>query len=226
MRASFLLHIDSLCILDKMSDKQAGELIKAIYYFQINGELPKDIDFIIEMAVTPFINQFKRDNEKYEQVIEKRKQAGAKGGKQKVANVANARSAKQNVANVAVNDNDSVNDSVNDNDSKEKKNIYQDLLEFLNAETNKNYRIIPDKAKKQINARLKDGYTLDDIKNAITNCSKDKYHIENPQYLTLEFITRSDKLEKYVNMLAPARVVSLKPTRDEIKARNWEYVVG
>jgi hypothetical protein len=33
--------------------------------------------------------------------------------------------------------------------------------------------------------------------NAIKNCSIDKYHIENPKYLTPEFISRPDKIEKY-----------------------------
>ncbi len=127
MKGSFLLHIDSLCILDKMTDEQAGVLFKAIYHYQLNGELPV-LDFAIEMAVTPFINQFKRNNEKYEQVVEKRKQAGSMGGKQKVANVANATIAKQKVANVAVNDNDSVSDSdsvnVNDKEKKKQKNVF------------------------------------------------------------------------------------------------------
>jgi hypothetical protein len=122
MKGSFLLHIDSLCILDKMTDEQAGVLLKAIYHYQLHGELPV-LDFAIEMAVIPFINQFKRNNEKYEQVIEKRKYAGSLGGKQKVANIANATSAKQKVANVAVSDsvNVSVSDSVNVNDSVNEK---------------------------------------------------------------------------------------------------------
>lgn len=131
MKGSFLLHIDSLCILDKMSNEQAGVLFKAIYHYQVYGTLP-ELDFSIEMAVTPFINQFKRNNEKYEQVIEKRKQAGSLGGKQKVANVANATSAKQKVANVAVSvnvsdsdsDSDSVNVSVNEKKEKNTKNVF------------------------------------------------------------------------------------------------------
>ena len=50
----------------------------------------------------------------------------------------------------------------------------------------------------QITARIKEGFTIEDILKATENCSKDKYHIENPQYLTPEFITRSDKLPKYL----------------------------
>ena len=63
MRKSFLLHLDSLCILDEMTSEQAGEFIKAIYHYQITGELPK-LDFAIKMAITPFVNQFVRDAER------------------------------------------------------------------------------------------------------------------------------------------------------------------
>jgi hypothetical protein len=52
--------------------------------------------------------------------------------------------------------------------------------------------------KKQFNARLKEGFTKVDIKNAIVNATKDSYHIETElKYVTLEFISRPDKLDKF-----------------------------
>ena len=123
-KKSFVLHLDSLCILERMSNEQAGEFIKAIYQFQVGNELPK-LDFAIEMAVVPFLNQFKRDAVKYEEVSEKRKEAGSKGGKQKIANATNS---KQNVANVADSDNDSVSDNKN-NSIEERLSSFQQTLE-------------------------------------------------------------------------------------------------
>lgn len=112
-----------------MSNEQAGILLKSMYFYQKTGTLP-ELDFAIEMAITPFINQFKRDVEKYVQVVEKRKEAGSKGGKQKLANASNS---KQTVANLAVNDNVNVNvnDSVSDN-KKDKVNKFIFLGEFQN----------------------------------------------------------------------------------------------
>lgn len=55
-----------------------------------------------------------------------------------------------------------------------------------------------DKAQKQFNARLREGYTLDDLKTAIINLHEDRHHIETGfKYATPEFITRADKLQLF-----------------------------
>jgi hypothetical protein len=72
------------------------------------------------------------------------------------------------------------------------------LLVQFNQLTKRNHKLIPDKAKKQLLARLKDGYTKQDIWNAIQNCYDDDFHKENNhKYLTLEFISRPNKMERY-----------------------------
>jgi len=116
---SFILHQDSLVILDKMTDEQAGQFIKIIYKFHKDGESNLKLDFAMEMAISPFLNQFKRDKIKYKNVCEARKLAGSAGGKQKVAN---ASKSKQKVAKLAENDSD--NDNDNDN-VKEKTKVFK-----------------------------------------------------------------------------------------------------
>ena len=75
------------------------------------------------------------------------------------------------------------------------------LLSVFNSILGKNSRVVSQKAKNQINERIKEGYTKDDIVKAITNASKDSHHIDTSyKYLTLEFITRPDKLERFVAM--------------------------
>ena len=81
-KKSFILHIDSLEILDKLSDEQAGQLIKAIYNYQLNGVV-NELDILIEIAITPFLKQFDRDNEAYNKMVDKNKENGKKGGRPK-----------------------------------------------------------------------------------------------------------------------------------------------
>lgn len=74
---------------------------------------------------------------------------------------------------------------------------WEKLKNNFNDLTGKKTVVVSEKVKRQIKARLKEGYTKQDIWNAILNCFNDPYHKENPKYLTLEFISRSDKMEKY-----------------------------
>ena len=110
-KKSFLLHIDSLDILDDLTNGQAGVLFKAIKAYQKEEEF--ELDSIVKIAFSPFKNQFSRDDDKYSKTCERRAIAGSKGGKQKVANASNC---KQEVANVA----DTKNKNKNKNKTKNK----------------------------------------------------------------------------------------------------------
>ena len=75
-----------------------------------------------------------------------------------------------------------------------------------------------EKTQKMFSARLKEGFTKEQFCRAIANCKNDKWHIENPQYLTIEFILRNDKLEKYLNIVPePTKPTGL--TLEQAQAR-------
>lgn len=114
-KKSFLIHIDSLDILDDLTNGQAGVLFKAIKAYQHEEEY--NLDSIVKIAFSPFKNQFLRDDEKYVKTCERRAIAGSKGGKQKVANASNS---KQELANVADNKNK------NKNKTKNNKEVTKD----------------------------------------------------------------------------------------------------
>lgn len=77
--------------------------------------------------------------------------------------------------------------------------VYNGYISFVNKTLGKNYRG-DSKSKRQLAARLKDGYTNLDIKKAIVNASKESFHIESKfKHLTPEFFTRADKLDKFIN---------------------------
>lgn len=79
---------------------------------------------------------------------------------------------------------------------------WEDFISGFNQVTKKNFKG-NDKVKGQLSARSKDGYTLEQILKATSNCFSDPYHREHPQYLTPEFILRADKLDKYINYSRP-----------------------
>ena len=71
--------MDSLDILDEMTDEQAGKLVKAWKAFKKGEELELEND--IKMAFIPFRNQFLRDDEKYEKIVARNRQNGSLGGR-------------------------------------------------------------------------------------------------------------------------------------------------
>lgn len=120
---SFILYTEQKEVIDKLSDEQAGKLIKAIYEYVETGQMPK-LDALLEIVIIPFKQNIDRNANKYEETKKKRSEAGKIGAevkKQMKAKQANANFAKSKQANQAdnVNDNDNVNVNENDNNNND-----------------------------------------------------------------------------------------------------------
>lgn len=87
--------------------------------------------------------------------------------------------------------------------SKVNNNIYVDFLRIVNEKTRKAFRG-DAKSQRQFSARWREGYRIPDFEKALGAAVQDPYHIETGfKYLTPEFFTRADKLQKFMN-LSPA----------------------
>ena len=131
-------------MLDELTDEQAGQLFRAMKTFQLTGEMPQE--FWLRVALTPFINQWSRDNLKWSKIAEMRKELGKKGGEAKRDKmkqlVAIGSDSKQELANVAVSVSgsvsvsDSVNVSTNVDKTRAQKTkapTEQEVIEFFTA---------------------------------------------------------------------------------------------
>ena len=78
-------------------------------------------------------------------------------------------------------------------------NIKKEYIDVVNSVLGKNFKLT-DKLKPKVASILKE-FTLDEIETAVKNAKADKYHKETGyRYLTSEFFTRSDKVDKFLNM--------------------------
>lgn len=84
--------------------------------------------------------------------------------------------------------------------SKEKE-IYKEFFDLFIEISGKKIKTLDSTTLKNLPMRYKEGYTNEDFRKAIENCKEDKFHKENPKYLTTEFITRSDKLSMYLSVI-------------------------
>ncbi len=224
-RKSFIIHKDSLSVLDELSNEQAGLLFKAIKAHQNDEDI--ELDSLTKIVFSPFKAQFDRDNEKYQKIVERNKNNGSKGGRPKTeANPKNPdkpSGLNRNPENPSKAD--SVSKSKNDskNDSKSKKEVTTTLAKANNTLVIFNYwkevmkksnsSILNAKRTKAIEGRFKEGYTVDQIKMAIVGCSMTPHNMgqndNGNKYDDIELICRDGvQVERFANnaqQLAPRK---------------------
>lgn len=102
---------------------------------------------------------------------------------------------------------------INKENSFSKQNC-QDVIDCLEQNTKRKFRKINDSVRSKFNARIKDGYTIEDIRTAIVNASQNQYHKETGfQYLTPEFFSRPATLDKWSVSTTQTEESNLKPKR-------------
>ena len=78
-RKSFILHIDTLDVLDELTDEQAAMLFRAIRDYQKGKEV--NLSGLMKAVFVPFKNKMDAEREKYEKACERNKANGLRGGR-------------------------------------------------------------------------------------------------------------------------------------------------
>ncbi len=118
-KKSFVLYLDNEKQVNMLTDEQAGKLFKALFRFAKTGKETDFDDLGMQMIFSFMADSIKRDSEKYEEICEKRRIAGKKGGAPKRNGNASKQAKgcfdKQKQAKQPDNDNENVNDNDNEN---------------------------------------------------------------------------------------------------------------
>jgi hypothetical protein len=114
MKNSFILYTEQKAVIDKLTDEQAGRLIKAIYAHETGEEM--ELDSILDLVITPFLTSLERNTEKYQKRVETNKKNIAKRWNEDDTKNTNGKNGIQNDTN-DTNGNDSDSDSVSDSDN-------------------------------------------------------------------------------------------------------------
>ncbi len=84
IKKSFLLYCDQINVIDKLTDTQAGFLIKKVYGYCGNGHVPPEIkDPLVDVVFTSIRTVIDRDYDKYLKIVERNRKNGEKGGRPK-----------------------------------------------------------------------------------------------------------------------------------------------
>jgi uncharacterized phage protein (TIGR02220 family) len=184
-KKSFLLYVDLIHTIEKLNDEQAGKLFKHVLRY-VNDKNPESDQFT-EVVFEPIKQTLKRDLEKYEGIRQRNSENAKKRWDAKECD---------RMPKIPTHAKNADNDSDNDSDI----NIidFESLLLLLQATFKRKFRVMNDKVKRSYKARMKEGYTIEDINNAIKNCKANTYHKDtNYQYCTPEFFSRAEIIDKY-----------------------------
>ena len=95
--------------------------------------------------------------------------------------------------------------------AKAEKIDFEKLKDFINQKTGRSFKLVNKQVQGKYLARLKEGYSKQDILDAVSNAVNSDYHKENNfKYLTPEFFSRAVTLDKYSN-------VNNKPKENNVK---------
>ena len=121
-RKSFLVYFDTQSQVEMLTDEEAGLLFKSLFRYGMTGEVLDTDNRTLAFAFSMFQSSLDRNNEKYDRIVEKRREAGKRHkGNQYTRNGTNGTSVptmEQNGTNGTDRDRDSVRvrDSVSDRD--------------------------------------------------------------------------------------------------------------
>jgi hypothetical protein len=121
-KKSFIIYTDSRGMVNKLSNERAGILFKTIFSY-CDDENPICNDEVVDIVFEHFKNILKRDLKKYENIIDRNRNNGKKGGRpQKQDNPVGFLATQHNPNEPKKADSD--NDTVNDNESDNVKDIF------------------------------------------------------------------------------------------------------
>ena len=124
-KKSFILYVDYIKHISKLTDEEAGRLFKAIFNYVNSGEIP-NLDGMAAMAFSFISNQLDNDLQKYEEICKKRAENIKKRwdktreNPKENSNFCNTNDTNEyncNFCNTNDTDNDSDIDNVNDSDN-------------------------------------------------------------------------------------------------------------
>jgi uncharacterized phage protein (TIGR02220 family) len=189
-KKSFILYCDQRGTFNKLSDEQAGALIKHVFSY-VNDENPVG-DFVTELAFEGIKNALKRDLKSWELQQEQRKEAGRKSAEIRQRNATsvqrNSTTVDERLISSTVNDNVNVNVNVSENEIKETKVLpignnapdfsqrnerlakaMETVIPYLNSKAGTSFKQNNKATERLIAARLKEGYGWSDFKTVIDN---------------------------------------------------------
>lgn len=208
MKDNFLLKKSQQMVFNELSDVDAGKLIKGIFNYVNYGD--SELDGYLKVIFIPIKSDIDENEENYRKRCAINKINGSKGGAPKGNKNAKKEETTENNQSVEkttennmnshisyitthISDNHNSNNHISDN-----KDIIKKIIDYLNIKTNSKFKYNTKTTQQKINARLNEGYSLDDFIAVIDKKYDEWIGTEFEVYLCPETLFGT-KFEKYLN---------------------------
>lgn len=212
-KKSFVLYKSWEPMINTLDDESAGILLKAILAYQCGKDY--EIKNPVLLAVFEvFKNEFDENDKKYEERCARNKRIAQKRWQTDESfidtelpldttvyqSVPECTTEYQNVPKHADSECDYEDDSLKRKTNKREApiEVCKEIITTLNAATGCNYKASSSKTRTLINARLNEGYTVDDFKTVIAKKAKEWMGTEREKFLRPETLFGT-KFEGYLN---------------------------
>lgn len=211
MKDNFLLKKSQKEVFEQLTDEEAGKLIKGIFQYATTGE--NKLEGYLNIIFIPIKNEMDKNEERYIKVCERNKKNIEKRWDTK--NTTGKSGIPNDTKNTDNHNHIHLENKSNSNrgmgEEEEKKETFKDtdddgllseiskkVIEHLNKTAGTNFRYTSKLNRSKINARLNEGYKLDDFIDVINKKHKEWQGTEFERYLCPETLF-GNKFEKYLN---------------------------
>lgn len=234
MKDNFLLKKSQQDVFNELTDEEAGKLIKGVFQYVNTGV--SGLSGVLNAVFIPIQKYIDENEKKYQAICERNRQNGANGGRPRKEEketqenpvgydgIENETQETQ-VDNLGqtthisyITNHTSNNHNSNNQLSNNKLELIKNIISYLNEKTNSKFKYTTKATQQKINARLNEGYHLDDFIDVIDKKYDEWLGTEFEKYLCPETLFGT-KFEKYLNQ----KVVSKKPQK---KDKTMEILEG
>lgn len=210
MKDNFLLKRNQKEVFDELTNEEAGKLIKGIFNYVATGE--SNLKGSLKAIFIPIKNDIDRNEEKYQRIIERNRENGKNGGRpKKNEDLEETQKTQSDILETQGNPKKPdachisyITNHISSNLGKDKGVIgeeekpFKAIVEHLNKRTGSNYKHTTESTRQKINARLNEGYNLDDFIVVIDKKCVEWMNTDMQKYLRPETLFGT-KFESYLN---------------------------
>ena len=211
MKDNFLLKKSQKEVFEQLTDEEAGKLIKGIFQYATTGE--NKLEGYLNIIFIPIKNEIDKNEERYIKVCERNKKniekrwdtknttgkSGIPNDTKNTDNHNHIHLENKSNSNRGMGEEEETKETFKDTDDDGLlSEISKKVIEHLNKIAGTNFRYTSKLNRSKINARLNEGYKLDDFIDVINKKHKEWQGTEFERYLCPETLF-GNKFEKYLN---------------------------